>query len=94
MEKGLLTLQSAEMFSRRALRIAVGVTGWNVKAIQQPQPVLKVHWRLGRPGLRGQGRPETAEGVAPDLLPQRQVESLESFLGCLMGSETGPFVAA
>jgi len=45
MKKGLLTLQSAEMFSRRALRIAFGVAGGNVEAIQQPQPVLKVHWR-------------------------------------------------
>ena len=94
MEEGLLALQSAEMFARRALRIAVGVAGGDVEAIQQPQPVFQVRWRLGSPGLPRQSRPQTAEGVPPGLLPQRQVEGLEGLLHSLMGRETGPFVPA
>ncbi len=94
MEEGLLTLQSAEMFSRRAFRVAVGVTGGDVEAIEKPQPVFQVRRRLGCPGLRWQGCPKAAEGVPPGLLSERQIQALEGFLGSLMGSETGPFVPA
>jgi hypothetical protein len=94
MEKGLLTLQSAEMFSRCAFRVAVRVTGGDIEAIEKPQTIFQVCRRLRDPDLRRQGRPEAAEGVAPGLLPQRQVQGLEGFLGSLMGSETGPFVPA
>ena len=94
MKKGLLALQSAEVLSRRAFRVAVWVTGGDVEAIEKPQPVFQVSWRLGGPDLPRQSRPEAAEGVAPDLLPQRQVEGLEGFLDSLMGGKAGPFVAA
>ena len=94
MEKGLLTLQSAEMFSRCAFRVAVRVTGGDVEAIEKPQPVFQVRRRLRDPDLERQGRPEAAEGVPPGLLPQRQVQGLEGFLHRLVSSEAGPFMAA
>jgi hypothetical protein len=36
MKEGLLALQSAEVLTRCALRIAVGIAGGDIEAIKQP----------------------------------------------------------
>jgi len=79
MEESLFALQSAEMFTWRAFGIAVGIAGGDVEAIQHAQPVFQVRGRIRSPGLWWQGRPEAAQGVAPDLLPSARFRPLRAF---------------
>ena len=94
MEKGLFTLQSAEMLARCAFWIAVGIAGWDVEAIEQPQAVLQIRRGIRLPIPLWQSSPEPREGVPPGLLPQGQVQPFEGLLHRLVRREAGPFMAA
>lgn len=83
MEKGLVALQSAEMLPRRALRVAVGVAGRDVKTIEQPQPILQIDRRLWLPVLLWQSssRGEAGPLMRPGL--HRLLRLLEIAQGLL-----------
>ena len=93
MVDGLLALKLSKMFARRAFRVAVGVTGRDVEAVEEAQPILDFTWRCRVEPLRfWDGIPEPRQGMPPPLLPNRQVESFQRLLRSLVSGETGPFM--
>ncbi len=82
------------MFTRCALRIAIGIAGGDIETIQEPPPVFDAFGRRRLPILLRQHRPEPGEGTAPGLLAQGQIQPLQRLLHRLMSCETGPFMAS
>jgi hypothetical protein len=76
MALGVIALKPAEVITRGSIEKAIGVTGGDVKRIQDPQPVLQIAQRFCERSTdhRGQFSPGAAEAMAPGLLAMVQVQ--------------------
>jgi hypothetical protein len=94
MGKRLLTLQSVELFTGRALRIAVRIAGGDVEGIQQPQAILQTVGR-GRywDPVGGNSHPQAREGYPRLTVPRASLSALRAFISGQMGRKACPFVA-
>jgi hypothetical protein len=89
----LADLQTFERWLVELAERAAGFSRRRQHRLERSRSFEAFGWRR-LPILLRQRRPEPGEGVAPSLLAQGQIQPLQRLLRCLMGRETGPFMAS